>query len=41
MEINRITIPAKDVGVRPQELLDFIHTALNIKGLDLSKVEEV
>jgi len=41
MELNRIIIPAKEVGVKPQELLDFIHTALNIKGLDLSKVEEV
>ncbi len=41
MQLDRVRINAKDLGVRPQDLLDYIHTALNIRGLDLAKVEEV
>jgi|LGVE01.1.fsa_nt_gb hypothetical protein len=41
LQLDRIRIKAKDLGVKPQDLLDYIHTALNIKGLDLSKIEEV
>jgi hypothetical protein len=41
MQLDRVRINAKDLGVKPQDLLDYFHTALNIKGLDISKMEEV
>lgn len=41
MQLDRVRITAKDLGVKPQDLLDYFHTALNIKGLDLSSMEEI
>lgn len=41
MQLDWIRIRAKDIGVKPEALLEYIHTALNIKGLDLTKLGEV
>jgi len=41
MQLDRVRIISKDLGLKPQDLLDYFHTTLNIKGLDLSQVEEV